>query len=91
MTHVDVIPPKQEEGAAAAKALFAPSSAEPGNAGFDVLQQNSRANHMTLFEIWKNGEAFNAHESRDFVRAYRMTMLPFGGALYDQRTYRLLK
>jgi quinol monooxygenase YgiN len=87
VTHVDVIPPKLEEGIAATKALFAPGSAEPGNIAFDVLQQNSRLNHMTLFEIWKDADALEAHESSDFVRHYRQTLLPLAGSLYDQRVY----
>jgi quinol monooxygenase YgiN len=90
VTHVDVIPPKLEEGLAATKGLFAPSSAEPGNVSYNVLQQISRANHMTLFEIWKNGDALDAHESAEFVRLYRQTLLPIAGSLYDQRVYHTL-
>jgi quinol monooxygenase YgiN len=91
VTHVDVIPTKKDEGIAATKSLFAPSSAEKGNSAFDVLQQASRANHMTLFEIWKDRAALETHQSSDFVRAYRQALHPASGALYDQRTYRLLK
>ncbi len=90
VTHVDVIPTKKDEGIAATKALFAPSGAEPGNAYYSVLQQSTRANHMTLFEIWKDRAALELHETRDFVRAYRQTLQPFSGALYDQRAYRAL-
>jgi quinol monooxygenase YgiN len=90
VTHVDLIPPKQEEGIAATKALFAPSSAETGNIAYDILQQNSRPNHMTLFEIWKSEKALDDHESSDVIRSYRQSLLPMGGALYDQRTFRLL-
>src|SRR5579883_1484762 len=49
LTHVDVIPTKLEEGLAATKATFEPSSAEPGNVSYQILQHSSRANHMTLF------------------------------------------
>jgi quinol monooxygenase YgiN len=54
---------------------------------FDVLQQSSRGNHMTLFEVWKSEKEMSAHAEKDFVVSYRMALLPMAGSLYDQRTY----
>lgn len=91
ITHVDIIPTKKDEGIAATRALAEPSRKEPGNISFDVLQQTSRANHMTLFEAWKSEREMSAHAERDFIVSYRMGLLPMGGSLYDQRTYQSIR
>ncbi|MGA7327667.1 MAG: antibiotic biosynthesis monooxygenase [Rhodomicrobium sp.] len=91
ITHVDIIPTRKDEGIAATRALAEPSRREPGNISFDVLQQTSRANHMTLFEAWKNEREMSAHAERDFIVSYRTALLPMAGSLYDQRTYRSIR
>lgn len=91
VTHVDIIPPKKDEGIAAAKELAAPSRKEDGNLRYDVLQQTSRPNHMTLVETWSNMKAVEAHEVSSFMKKYREGLTPMSGSLYDQRLYRVLK
>jgi quinol monooxygenase YgiN len=91
VTHVDIIPPKKDEGIAAAKDLAAPSRQEAGNLRYDVLQQTSRPNHMTLVETWSNMKAVEAHEVASFMKKYREGLTPMSGSLYDQRLYRVLK
>jgi len=91
VTHVDIIPPKKDEGIAAAKDLAAPSRKEDGNLRYDVLQQTSRPNHMTLVETWSNMKALEAHEVASFMKKYREGLTPMSGSLYDQRLYRALK
>jgi len=90
VTHVDLIPPKKDDGIAALKQVSPPSRAEPGNLRYDVLQQNSRPNHFTLVEIWRNDQALEAHEVATHTRKLRDLLLPMGGALYDQRLYHAL-
>jgi quinol monooxygenase YgiN len=87
VTHVDLIPPKKDDGIAALKQVTAPSRTEPGSVRYEVLQQNSRPNHLTLVEIWRNHKALETHEVAEHTRKLRDTLLPMGGALYDQRLY----
>jgi quinol monooxygenase YgiN len=87
VTHVDLIPPKKDDGIAALKEVIAPSRAEPGNLRYELLQQASRANHLTLVEIWRDRKALEAHEMAAHTRKLREQLLPMGGALYDQRLY----
>ena len=90
LTHVDLIPPKKDDGIAALKRVTAPSRAEYGNLRYDLLQQNSRPNHFTVVEIWRDLPTLEAHEVAAHTRELRDVLLPMGGALYDQRIYRSL-
>jgi len=87
VTHVDIIPPKKDDGIAALKQVTAPSRAESGSVRYEVLQQNSRPNHFTLVETWRNHKALEAHEVAEHTRKLRDILLPIGGSLYDQRLY----
>jgi quinol monooxygenase YgiN len=87
VTRVDVIPPKKDDGIAALKQVTTASRAEHGNLRYDVLQQNSRPNHFTVVEIWRDRPTFEAHEVAEHTRKLRDLLLPIGGALYDQRLY----
>jgi quinol monooxygenase YgiN len=87
VTHVDLIPPKKDEGIVALKENAGPSRADPGNRRYDLLQQNSRGNHFTLVEAWTSRKALEAHEVAAHTRKLRDLLFPMGGALYDQRLY----
>jgi quinol monooxygenase YgiN len=91
VTHVDVIPPRKDDGIAATKGLFEPSSKSAGNLTFDVVQQNSRQNHMTLFEAWKSVADMAANAGQDYMKSYRFALGPMSGALFDHRTYRVIR
>jgi len=88
VTHVDVIPPKKDEAIAALQALADASRKEGGNLRYDVLQQNSRPNHFTLAEIWKDQGALESHEVATHVTKFRELLLPLSGSLFDQRLYK---
>ena len=90
VTHVDIIPPKKDDGIAALQQLAGPSRKDAGNLRYEVLQQNSRPNHFTLVEIWKDQEALEGHEVAVHTRTFRDLLLPMSGSLYDQRLYRAL-
>ena len=55
---------------------------------FDALQQESRPNHFTLVEIWRNRTVWERHLTADPVRAFRRELTPLLGALYDERVYK---
>lgn len=88
VTHVDVIPPRKDDGLAAIRQLGDDSRAAPGNLRFEVVQQTSRPNHFTVVEIWKDAKAVEAHSMADATRRFRDTLGPISGALYDERTFK---
>jgi len=90
VTHVDFIPPKKDEGIAALRAIVDSSRKEPGNLRYDILQQSSRLNHLTLVEAWRDHKALEAHEVAPHTAKFRDVSTPMSGALFDQRLYRVI-
>jgi len=88
VTHVDVIPPRKDDGLAAVKQLGEDSRKAEGNVRFEVVQQTNRANHFTVVEIWKDAKAVDAHSMAEATRQFRDKLGPMSGALYDERMYR---
>ncbi len=91
ITHVDLVPPKRDDGVAAVRTLAERSAGTAGNLRFDALVQASRLNHLTLVEAWTDAAAQQAHSAADATRSFRSTLGPMSGALYDERLYTLLK
>lgn len=87
VTHVDVIPPRKDDGLAALTRLGDASRAAPGNLRFEVLQQTNRPNHFTLIEIWKDAGAAELHSMAEATRRFRAALAPMSGALYDERLF----
>lgn len=90
ITHVDIIPTAVEEGTALVKALIDATRQEPGAVDIGVMAQNSRRNHLTLFEVWSSAEHRIAHASTAHARHFRRELLTRSGSLYDERLYRRL-
>jgi quinol monooxygenase YgiN len=91
LTHVDLIGAKKDEGLAALKQLSIDSGQDAGVMRYDVLQQSSRPNHLTLVEVWRGKAALEEHEGAPHTRKFREALLPMSGSLYDQRLYQLIK
>ena len=87
MTHVDVPGPAKDKCIELLKQLTAASRNEPGLLRFDVVQQDSRPNHFTVIEIWRDRGAYDAHIMAEPTRAFRRGLTPIAGALYDERLY----
>jgi quinol monooxygenase YgiN len=90
VTHVDMVPPKREEGAAAVGQLAEASRGAAGNVRFDALVQASRPNHLTLVEAWTDKAAQEAHTAAGPTKAFRTILTPISGSLFDERLYMLL-
>jgi quinol monooxygenase YgiN len=90
VTHVDVIPPKKDEAIALLQVLADVSRKEGSNLRYDVLQQNSRPNHFTLAEVWKDQSALESHELAAHVTKFRELLLSMSGSLFDQRLYKAI-
>lgn len=91
ITHVDIVPPKRDDGVAAVRTLAERSAGKAGNVRFDALVQASRLNHLTLVEAWTDAPAREAHSAAIPTKSFRSTLGPMSGALYDERLYALLK
>jgi quinol monooxygenase YgiN len=89
-THVDVIPPRKDDGVAALKRLGDESRKRDGNLRFEVVQQTNRLNHFTVVEIWKDAKAVEAHSMAAATREFRDKLATMTGALYDERMYRAI-
>lgn len=89
-THVDVIPPRKDDGVAALKRLGEDSRRGPDNLRFEVVQQVNRPNHFTVIEIWKDAKAVETHSMAAPTREFRDKLATMTGALYDERMYRAI-
>jgi quinol monooxygenase YgiN len=90
VTHVDVIPPRKDDGLAAVRQLANDSRAAAGNLRFEVVQQTNRPNHFTVVEIWKDAKAVEAHSMAEATRQFRDKLGPMSGALDDERTFKAI-
>ena len=90
VSHVDVIPPKKDDGIAALKTLADPTRKDKGNVRFDVYQQKARPNHFTVVEVWRDLKAADDHENAAHTKEFRKVLGTATGAMYDQRWYKSL-
>src|SRR5215470_6780340 len=88
VTHVDVIPPRKDDGIAAVKMLGDDSRRQDGKIRFEVAQQTNRGNHFTIMEVWKDEMSAHKHSMTDAARSFRDKLGSMTGALYDERMYR---
>ena len=87
LTHVDVVPTSKDDTMALLKGMSTDTPKDAGNVAYNVLQQQNRANHFTVFETWANNEALDGHAMAAHTRAFRDKLAPMAGALYDERFY----
>jgi quinol monooxygenase YgiN len=91
VTHVDVNPPGKDEEDVALKTFADVGRKDPGNMRLDAMvQQKGRGNHYAIIEVWKDQKSVDAHEIASHTKAYRTSLGPLAGALYDQRWYKAL-
>ena len=90
VTHIDVIPPRKDDGTALVKQHGDDSRKDDGNLRFEILVQVNRPNHFTAVEIWRNRAAADAHGMNAHMPAFRDKLAPMSGALYDERFYKAM-
>ncbi|MGB7036140.1 MAG: antibiotic biosynthesis monooxygenase [Xanthobacteraceae bacterium] len=88
VAHVDVIPPGKNEALAALKAMSIDTPSDPGNIAYQVLVQANRSNHFTILEVWRSQAALDAHVMTEHARSFRQKLMPFAGAIFDDRFYK---
>jgi quinol monooxygenase YgiN len=91
LTHVDVFPAGKDQAVGLVKALAEAGRKDTGNLWFDVLQQDGRPNHFTLFEGWRDRKAFDVSIMAAHTKEFRQKLNPLEGALYDERLYQAVR
>jgi quinol monooxygenase YgiN len=91
ITFVDLIPPNKDAGVALLKQYVDTTRKEPGNQSAQALTQINRTNHLFLYEVWQNEDAFTKHESNAATREFRTKIQPMLGAPFDQRPHSKLE
>lgn len=91
LTHVDVPPPAKDQCIELLKQLTENSRKDAGVLRFDVLQQDSRPNHFTVVEAWRDRKSHDTHTMAGHTRDYRRKLTPMAGALFDERLYEAIR
>jgi quinol monooxygenase YgiN len=91
LTHVDVFPAGKDEVAALIRQEADDSRKDRGALRFDALVQDAHPNHFHLVEAWSGSQARTAHALTDHTRQFRAKLVPFEGALYDERLFEPLR
>jgi quinol monooxygenase YgiN len=91
LTHVDVFPAGKDEVTAMIKTLTEQSTDDPGMQRFDAVVWDGHLNHFHLIEAWTDRKSLEAHRAADHTKTFRAKLVPFEGALYDERLYEVAK
>jgi quinol monooxygenase YgiN len=91
VTHVDVVPASKDNCVALLGTMTTDTHSDPGNIGYDVLQQANRSNHFTVVEEWANRKALDGHAMAAHTIAFREKLSPMAGALFDERFYAIVR
>lgn len=91
LTHVDVFPAGKDEVAALIRQEADDSRKDRGALRFDAMVQDAHPNHFHLVEAWSGAQARAAHALTDHTRQFRAKLVPFEGALYDERLYQTIR
>ncbi len=91
VTHVDVTPDHTTDATRALREFSAGSKKDAGVVRFEVLQQDSRANHFTIVEVWQSRQAFEAHSAAAHTKQFREKLQPMLGSPFDERLHVLLQ
>jgi quinol monooxygenase YgiN len=90
LTHVDLAGQGRADGMALVETLVTTSREDAGAVDFGVIIQDSRTNHMTVFEVWSSAADQEAHMSAEHTIQVRNELLSRIGSPYDERIYRRL-
>jgi quinol monooxygenase YgiN len=91
LTHVDVFPAGKDEVAGLVKGLAEASREEKGVGRFDALVWDGHPNHFHLIEAWTDPGTRQVHAYADQTKTFRARLVPFEGALYDERLYKVVR
>src|SRR3989454_11956069 len=88
VTHVDVPPQSKNENEGLLKRPAEGNPKDNRKLPYDAFQQTkTRTNHFTVLAVWKDRNAFDAHDTKPHTRQFREVLAPMLGAPYDDRLY----
>lgn len=91
LTHVDVFPAGKDQVAAMVKDQAEASRKDAGALRFDAVVWDGHPNHFHLIEAWAAQAARETHALAEHSRGFRAKLVPFEGALYDERLYTAIR
>lgn len=90
VTHVDVVPVNEDAGRRHVEGFAVKCAGEVGCLSSSAFAQIGKSNHMTLWEVWRDTAARDAHLVHSQAKSFRTNLLPLSGSPYDERLYRTL-
>ena len=91
VTHVDIIPPQKDAGTKLVQQYVVDTRKDPGLVRVEAGAEISRANHISLTEVWQNRKAFDEHVAAAHTRQFRQQIDPMLGSPYDERLHQSLE
>jgi len=91
VTHVDIIPPQKDAGTKLVQQYVADTRKDSGVVRIEAGAEISRANHISLTEVWQNRKAFDEHVAAAHTRQFRQQIDPMLGSPYDERLHQSLE
>ena len=80
LTHVDVVPPKADEGTELLLEFVAGSRHSPGLIRSALLRQVARKNHFELLWVWRTQTDYEQHLRNPETRRFREQLKPLLGS-----------
>ncbi|HLJ22704.1 MAG TPA: antibiotic biosynthesis monooxygenase [Candidatus Acidoferrales bacterium] len=91
VSHVDLIPPQKDPGTKLVQQYVSDSRKDPGIVRIEAGYEISRANHISIVEVWQNRKAFDEHVAAAHTRQFRQQVDPMLGSPYDERLHQSLE
>ena len=87
VTHVDFAPPNATPGTKLVQQYLTDSRKDKGIVRIEAGAQISRANHISIVEVWQNQKAFDEHVAAAHTKEFRRQIDPMLGSPYDERLH----
>ena len=93
ITHVDVIGSggNLPEAVRLVSEFVAESRQDAGVIRFEAFQQEGHPNHFTIYEVWQNRGAFDAHLAAEHAKRFRQALQPMLGSPFRERLHYLVR
>lgn len=91
VSHVDIIPPEAAAGTKLVQQYVMDTRKDPGIVRVEAGAEISRANHISIVEVWQNQKAFDDHVAAAHTRQFRQQIDPKLGSPYDERLHHSLE
>ena len=80
LTHVDIVPPKLDEGTDLLLEFAAGTRDSPGLVRSALMRQTARKNHFELLWVWRSQEDYERHLRDPATRRFRERLKPLVGS-----------